>query len=388
MSIEAKTEYLGEIYGKYQTAGRAYKKILLDGFCAICGYHRKAALRLLSGSKNPAAKKKKRPGPKKKYDSAKLLGPLKTIWLLAEQPCGKRLRAALPLWLPHIQKGLTEVNRGKLLNLSAATIDRLLAPARVRHPRRGLSTTRPGTLIREVNLRAGPANTTEPGHVEADTVAHCGQSVAGDFIYSLTVTDPASGWTENRAVWNKGAAGILAQLQNIEASLPFELKSFHSDNGTEFLNWPLKKHLNERQRPVPFTRSRPYRKNDNAHVEQKNWTHVRQLFGHERLEDPQLVNLMNSIYQNEARLLRNFFSPSFKLLAKQKLNSRYKRVYEEPKTPAERLLESPQVQNDVKDKIRSLQKQLNPIQLAEQLEHKLRLFFNAKSNLSRESTMP
>jgi hypothetical protein len=222
--------------------------------------------------------------------------------------------------------------------------------------------------------------------VEADTVAHCGETTAGDFIYSLTVTDPASGWTENRAVWNKGSAGILAQLKTIEQALPFELASFHADNGTEFLNWPLKQYLDRRSTPVPFTRSRPYRKNDNAHVEQKNWTHVRQLFGHSRLEHPELVALMNSIYENEARLLRNFFSPSFKLKAKQKQGSRYKRSYEIPETPAERLLKM-DIPEDVKKNIRDLQAELNPLQLAEELERKLRLFFNTKSNLDREATI-
>jgi hypothetical protein len=341
---------------------------------------------LLSGGKGRQATKNKKAEPKKIYDGDKLIGPLKTIWLMAEQPCSKRLKQALPLWLPHLKKGLTQKTRKQLLQLSSATIDRLLVPVRAKNPKKGLSTTRPGTLVREVNLRGGPANTSEPGHVEADTVAHCGDTTAGDYIYSLTVTDPASGWTENRAVWNKGSTGILAQLRKIEEALPFALVSFHTDNGTEFLNWPLKKHLDSRKPPIPFTRSRPYRKNDNAHVEQKNWTHVRQLFGHSRLEHPELVALMNSIYENEARLLRNFFSPSFKLKAKQKQGSRYKRSYDIPETPAERLLEM-DIPEDVKKKIRDLQAELNPIQLAEELERKLRLFFNTKSNLDREATI-
>jgi len=143
---------------------------------------------------------KRRPGPKPIYDAAKILGPLKTIWLSSEQPCGKRLKEIIPLWLPHLKKGVSAPVRQHLLDLSAATIDRLLAPLRARHPRRGLSTTKPGSLLRhQVALRGGPANTTEPGYLEADTVAHCGDTTAGDFIYSLTVTDPASGWTENRA---------------------------------------------------------------------------------------------------------------------------------------------------------------------------------------------
>jgi len=384
MSIAAKTQYLGRIYDRYQRAGKQHKSKILDEFCAVCGYHRKAALRLLNRPRVGAAKR--RPGPKPIYDAAKILGPLKTIWLSSEQPCGKRLKEIIPLWLPHLKKGVSPAVRQQLPALSAATIDRLLAPLRARHPRRGLSTTKPGSLLRhQVALRGGPANTTEPGHLEADTVAHCGDTTAGDFIYSLTVTDPASGWTENRATWNKAAAGILAQYQDMEKALPFAVKSFHSDNGSEFLNWSLHHHL--RESGVPFTRSRAYRKNDNAHVEQKNWTHVRQLFGHDRLEHPGLVEFMNDIYRHEWRLLQNYFLPKAKLIEKQKLGSKYRRRYEKPKTPWQRLLESPGVTGPSKVALRAEHAQLNPFHLREELERKLRLFFNRKSNLDREATM-
>jgi hypothetical protein len=386
MSIEAKGQYLGRIYDRYQRAGRAHKSKILDEYCAVCGYHRKSALRRVNGPLGQRVKR--RPGPKPVYAPGKVLGPLKTIWLASDQPCSKRLKAALPLWLPSVKKGVSTQVRAQLLQLSAATIDRLLRPVRARHPRRGLGTTKPGTLLRrQVALRGGPANTTEPGHVEVDTVAHCGETTAGDFIYSLTVTDPASGWTENRAVWNKGATGILAQLQNIEARMPFGLRSFHSDNGTEFLNWPLHAYLQKRSEPVPFTRSRAYRKNDNAHVEQKNWTHVRQLFGHARFEHPQLVELMNSIYGHEARLLQNHFLPSLKLREKEKLGSKYRRRYEAPQTPVQRLLDSPLISPQHKATLHAEKAGLNPFHLAEELERKLRLFFNAKSNLDREATM-
>jgi transposase InsO family protein len=384
MSIEAKTQYLGRIDERYQRAGRQHKSKILDEFCEVCGYHRKAALRLLN--RPPVRGRRRRAGRKPVYDAKKLLGPLRTIWLASEQPCGKRLKEIIPAWLPHLKKGLSAAVRRQLLDLSPATLDRLLAPARLRRPRRGLSTTKPGSLLRhQVALRGGPANTTEPGHLEADTVAHCGDTTAGDFIHSLTVTDPASGWTENRAVWNKGAAGVLAQFADAEKALPFALKSFHSDNGTEFLNWALHRHLHERG--VPFTRSRAYRKNDNAHVEQKNWTHVRQLFGHDRLEHPELVELMNDVYRHEWRRLQNHFLPNAKLIEKQKLGSKYRRRYEKPKTPYQRLLESSDLSETAKVILRAEHAQLNPFHLREELERKLRLFFNAKSNLHSEASM-
>jgi transposase InsO family protein len=384
MSKEAKRQYLGRIYGRYQRAGREHKSKILDEFCAVCGYHRKAALRLLGRPLTP--KPGGRPGPKPVYDRAKLWGPLKTIWLAAEQPCGKRLKEAIPLWLPHLRKGLTAEVRGQLLALSPASLDRLLAPARARHRRRGLGTTKPGTLLRhQVALRDGPANTTECGHLEADTVAHCGDTTAGDFVYSLTVTDPASGWTENRATWNKAAAGVLAQYHEMEKALPFAVKSFHSDNGSEFLNWSLHRHL--RERGVPFTRSRAYRKNDNAHVEQKNWTHVRQLFGHDRFEHPELVELMNDLYRHEWRLLQNYFLPKAKLIAKHKLGSKYRRRYEKAQTPLQRLLACPATDARTRQTLQTEFAALNPFALREELERKLRLVFTAKSNLDREATM-
>ena len=384
MSIEAKGQYLDQIHGRYQRAGREHKGRILDEFCAVCGYHRKSALRRLR--QGPRPRPKRRPGPKPIYDRARLLGPLKTLWLSAEQPCGKRLKEAIPLWLPHLKKGMSAEVRRQLLALSPATLDRLLAPLRTRHPRRGLGTTKPGSLLRhQVALRGGPANTGEPGHLEADTVAHCGDTTAGDFVYSLTVTDPATGWTENRATWNKGAAGILAQYQEMEQVLPFAVKSFHSDNGSEFLNWSLHRHLHERQ--VPFTRSRAYRKNDNAHVEQKNWTHVRQLFGHDRFEHPKLVPLMNDLYCHEWCLLQNYFLPKAKLSEKQKHGSKYRRHYEKPQTPLQRLLGDPSLSPTAKTSLQAKFAALNPFVLREELERKLRLVFTAKSNLDREATM-
>jgi hypothetical protein len=329
MSLASKREYLGRIYGRYQRAGRGHKGKILDEFCAVCAYQRKYALRVLN---RPLRRRSRRPGPKPKYEPQRLLPPLKQLWLMADQPCGKLLKAALPLWLPF----LPEVEPGiekQLLAMSAATLDRLLRPARFECRRRGLCTTKPGKLLRHhIPLRDGPANTRQLGHIEADTVAHCGDSVAGDFVYSLTFTDVCTGWTEIRATWNKSARAIPEQLKDIEAKLPFRMKSFHADNGSEFLNWPLWEYLRGPKRKVKFTRSRAYRKNDNAHVEQKNWTHVRQLFGHERFEHEALVAVMNGIYSNW-NLLQNHFRPTFKLKGKEKLGSRYRVATKSPKLP-------------------------------------------------------
>jgi hypothetical protein len=233
-----------------------------------------------------------------------VLAPLKVIWLACEQMCSKRLKVAVALWLPFYEQeygALAEPVRQKLLRMSAATIDRLLKPERARYPGKGLCGTRPGGLLKhQIPIRTDNDDVDRPGYLEADTVAHCGNSLAGDFVWSVTFTDIYSQWTENRAVWNKGAQGVLQQVKEVEAGLAFELLGFDVDNGSEFLAFHLWRYLLDRPQPVPLTRSRPYRKNDQAHVEQKNWTHVRQLLGYQRLEQPELVPLINDLYRTSS----------------------------------------------------------------------------------------
>jgi len=274
----------------------------------------------------------------------------------------------------------------KLLKLSPATIDRLIRPVRVRYPRKGLGTTKPGTLLnKQVPLRGGPPNTGSPGHIEVDTVAHCGSTTAGSYVNSITFTELSSGWTENRATWNKGSDGVLEQVKIVEKALPVEIVNFHTDNGTEFLNWPLYQHLTGRKTPIAFTRSRAYRKNDNAHVEQKNWTHVRELFGGERFEHPELVPLMNDLYSNEWRLFQNHFRPSLKLATKEKVRSKTKRIYLSPATPYQRLLDSIEVPEERKEALKVEHSTLNPFHLKSNIERKLKIFFNTLNQLDRRS---
>lgn len=383
MSLSSKREYLQRVHSRYQRAGREHKSKILDEFCAVCGYHRKFALRLLNRS---LLQQRRRPGPKPIYEPQHLLPTLKEIWLLADQPCGKLLKATLPLWLPHLPKVDKQV-RQSLLAMSPATLDRMLKPLRFKYRRRGLCTTKPGKLLRHhIPLRDGPPNTKDLGHIEADTVAHCGDSTAGDFLYSLTFTDVCTGWTELRATWNKSAHGILEQLKDIQAHLPFPMKSFHADNGSEFLNWPLWEYLHGK-RKVRFTRSRPYRKNDNAHVEQKNWTHVRQLFGHDRFEHRPLVALMNQVYENW-NILQNHFRPTFKLRSKEKLGSKYRRRYEQPCTPYQRLVQRSELNPQARHDLKTQHQHLNPVLLKKNIEQDLKIFFTALGNLNREATNP
>jgi len=207
-------------------------------------------------------------------------------------------------------------------------------------------------------------------------VAHCGTSLMGDFVWSLTLTDIYSGWTENCAVWNKGARGVVDQTHDIEENLPFSILGFDCDNGSEFLNHHLIRYFQKRPVPVQFTRSRPYHKDDNAHVEQKNWTHVRQLFGYYRIEDKTLLDDMNDLYANECSDLRNFFYPAMKLIDKQRIQSKIKKVHDKAKTPYQRLMESPHITEQQKKTLTEKYQQLNPFTLRNNLERKLKLIFN------------
>jgi hypothetical protein len=192
--------------------------------------------------------------------------------------------------------------------------------------------------------------------------------MAGDFVWSLTLTDIHTGWTECRTTWNNGATGVIKQIKNIENGLPFELRGFDCDNGSEFLNHQLVRYFTDHKPRVRFTRSRPYKKNDNAHVEQlkilsaegKNWSHVRQLLGYDRLDNPELVDLINNLYANQWSLYQNHFCPTLKLLEKKRINSKYKKKYEEPKTPYQRLMESTHLSKEQKMQLNACNQNLNP----------------------------
>jgi hypothetical protein len=389
MSLSAKREALARIHGRYQRAGRPHKKIILDEFCATCGYQRKAAIRLLNRPLRTAPAK--RSGPKIIYEPKQVLPVLKAIWLASDQLCSKLLKTALPEWLEHYERRsapLPEAFKKKLLGISPAQIDRLLRSSRLQHPKKGLSATRPGTLLRHaVPTRSGAPDTSRPGSVEADTVAHCDDSTEGDYVNSLTFTELFSGWTENRAIWNKSGEAVLIQLRALEADVPYVMKDFHTDNGGEFLNWALHRYLTGRAVRLPWTRSRAYRKNDNAHCEQKNWTHVRQLFGHDRFGHPELVPLMNDLYGKEWSQFTNHFKPTFKLVRREKKDGKTKRVYEsQPQTPYERLLASPDISEEIKTRLRTEHAGLDPFALKKSIENKLRTFFTVLSNLNREAT--
>ena len=380
MSPRSKKEYLDVVHPRYKYASKKEKAAILDEFCQVCGYHRKHAIRLLRKYRRFTKPKPKKKGRKPIYDKKALLKPLKKIWLKANLPCSKRLKAILPLWLPgyvKIHGKLPEKVINDLLSLSPATIDRFLQHTRIRYNKRGRSTTKPGTLLRKkIPISTNQWDESRPGFLEADTVAHCGNSLAGMFAYTIDFVDIATGWTEQRAVWGKGEAGVLEQIKDVEQSLPFPLLGFDSDNGSEFLNYQLLRHFTERKRPVQFTRSRPYHKDDNAHVEQKNWTHVRQWLGYHRLSNRDVVPLLNNLYTQEWRFFHNFFCPSVKLVSKQRVASKTIKCYDGPKTPLQRVLESEHVPESTKHRLKEQLRNLNPFELRNAMEKKLKIIYN------------
>lgn len=382
MSPASKREYVEAIFLRYKRTSRKMKSIILNEFCAACGYHRKYAIRLLRKFKRFTKPKKKKRGRKPVYDKEAVLLPLKCIWLTSNLPCSKRLKAILPLWLPGYTAIYGELQKEAitaLLKMSPSTIDRLLKPVRVRYKGRGRATTKPGTLLRkQIPIKTNQWDESRPGFLEADTVAHCGESLMGMFAYTLDCVDIATGWTEQRAVWGKGEHGVMEQIKDIEKSLPFPLLGFDSDNGSEFLNYHLLRHFTQRKQPVQFTRSRAYHKDDNAHIEQKNWTHVRQWLGYHRLDHPNVAALLNCLYKTEWRLFHNFFCPSVKLVAKQRIASKTIKRYDVPKTPFQRVMESPHIADSVKQNLKEQSLSLNPFLLRKAMELKLKKVFELR----------
>lgn len=392
MSPRSKREYVEAIYQRYKSASRREKAVILDEFCRTCGYHRKHGIRLLKTFKQPAKKPpskslKVRRGRSPIYQDDTILKPLKTIWLTANLPCSKRLKAIIPLWLPGYQEEFGILDKKtvqKLKVISSSTIDRLLQPTRIRHTKRGYSTTKPGTLLRkQIPIKVNQWDETRPGFLEADTVAHCGDSLIGMFVYTIDFVDIATGWTEQRAVWGKGETGVLEQIKNVEALLPFPLLGFDSDNGSEFLNHHLFRHFTRRDRPVQFTRSRAYHKDDNAHIEQKNWTHVRQWLGYQRLDNPGVVQLLNNLYRTEWRSFHNFFCPSVKLISKDRLGSKTIKRHDLPKTPYQRIMASTHVEIKIKQALTKQLEKLNPFLLRKQMELKLKRIFDLTNGHAR-----
>ena len=380
MSTELRREYLRNIRLRYHQGSRKQRTLILDEYCKVCGITRKHAIRLLNDNLSDLPR---RPGPERKYGDD-VDKHLRHLWEEMGRICSKNMSAAMPFWLRHYRDA-DEHMKKLLLEISPATIDRHLEKFR-ETARKGLSSTSPSLLKNKIPIELLDHQIKEPGFIEADTVAHCGTSLAGEFINTLTMTDVFTGWTENRAMFKKESRTVLGAIRSIERSLPFKIKGFASDNGNEFLNHDLHSYFFERRDKVNFVRRRPYKKNDNAHVEQKNWTHVRELYGYNRFDKKLHVQMMNEIYKRLWNPLRNFFTPVMKLESKERVGGKIIKVHSKPKTPYHRLLDSGILTTEESTKLKDTYELMNPFELKKELEKQLKWFFRITDVGKREAS--
>jgi hypothetical protein len=371
MSHQSRWEYFRAIYGRYRQADRKLKQVILNEFCANTGYHRKYAIRLLNGPPPGRARQKQRRPRSPSYRPA-MVSVLQAMWEAAGYPWSVRLKALVPLWMPWVRKRFrvsAEVER-QLRAISARQIDRRLRDRKRRLKRRRHGRTQPGTLLKhQIAIKTEAWDVKVAGFTEVDLVSHSGNAASGEFVYSLNVTDIHTTWTETRAVLGKGETAVRDALEEISTALPFRLLGIDSDNGSEFINWQLGRWCARRH--IQFTRGRPYKKDDNAHIEQKNWTHVRKLMAWDRYDTPQALEAMNDLYGHELRLWMNLFLPSVKLIRKLRVGSRLRRLYGPAQTPLDRLLASPGVDRERAAELHALRQRLDPFALAQTIVRKL-----------------
>lgn len=370
MARRSKQEYLGIMWQRYQRAGRAERAALLDEVTRICGYHRKYVIGLLN-QRHPLRPRPRRVPRRRPTYSAEAISVLAWIWEQSGYLCATRLKAALPIWLPWVrQRRLVSppVER-HLLAISPRQIDRRLQARKRTLKRRLYGTTRPGVLLKHlVPLKTDHWDVPQPGYLEIDLVSHSGASAAGDFLQTLDAVDIHTGWVERQAVMGKGQQGILQALRTIEQQLPFALRGLDSDNGSEFINSHLVAFC--QRRAIQFTRSRPYKKDDNAHVEQKNWTHVRKLVGWDRYDTPEAHAALTALYA-DLRLFQNLFQPSMKLQRKERRGSRLLRRYDVPQTPFARVRACPGVDPGKVAALQRLMTRTDPFALAQRIAQHL-----------------
>jgi len=357
---------LSEVYWR---ASRKEKSSILNAFCLATGLNRKYAIGLLR--EPPESRARVRRGREPRY-SAAAVKVLEAIWEAADFPWSVRLKAMIPLWLPRAGSRIQvppEI-QAELTAISPRTIDRRLRPLRVAARRRLYGRTKPGTLLKhQIPVRTERWDVDEPGWGEIDLVSHSGPSGEGEFAHSVNFTDIHSTWVETRAVLGKGQAGVIKALSSIREELPFGLRGLDSDNGSEFINhhvWAFCQ-----RHGVQLTRGRPYKKDDNAHVEQKNWTHVRRLVGWDRIDTQEAVALLNELYRHEWRWMMNLFQPSVKLVRKERIGSRVRRVYDAATTPLDRLIRDGHADQHRLAQLVALRQQLNPFELSNRIQEKI-----------------
>jgi len=376
MTIQSRHELLNAARVRYLKGDRATKRRILDELVANTGYHRKYAIQLLRHPPKVRSRPVHRHRPSK-Y-SGDVAAALEQIWRAANCICGKRLVAVLPQYVCALEKygelRLDAAVRQLLLQVSPATADRLLGRVRRAERPHGLSTTKPGALLKKmIPVRTfAQWDDARPGFVEVDLVAHCGDSTRGEYLNTLHMVDVKTRWSEFLPLINRSQAATTAAIDACRARLPYPLHGLDSDNGAEFINQDLKRYCE--QAKITFTRCRPYRKNDQAYIEQKNWSAIRQFVGYERYEGIRAYQALGTLYE-PLRLYLNFFQPTMTLLSKQRQGAKLTKRYDLPKTPYQRILDAPDVSQDAKRRLTEQYEQLNPAALLRQIEARQELLW-------------
>jgi len=381
MDMKSRNQYLLELRKEYlKTKSKKEKSLLLNEAAKRTKLNRKYLmdkLRTKSNLDKLNSERKKR----KEYYDGHLRDALVQMWRIFDFPCGQRLEPLLKTETERM-RNLEELHCSdktttKLKIISPATIDRKLSHQKeLEHIKRKSFPKIHPLLYQKIPVKVfEEQDRTELGNIQIDLVEHCGQSAAGEFICTLSNTDIANGWWEGEAIMGKGQAPTQGGLDKARKRFPFSWKEIHSDSGREFINAHLFKYT--QKEGLGFSRSRPYKKNDNCLVEQKNWTHVKKFVGYLRYDTSDELGILNNLYRNELRLYKNFFQPVIKLVLKERVKGKIHRKYDKPRTPYHRIMESKEVSKETKQRLRDIYGSLNPARLKRQIDYKLDLLYQA-----------
>lgn len=371
MNMAAKKGYVVIMRKRYSRCKtKTEKAVIIEEMVTILKVHRKSAIRILNGKQRRGKRLCVHP-----YTyGLDLIAPLKLMWEILGRPCSKRLEPEIPNLLKQLKKfgeiRLYGKQEEQLSKISNWTINQLLHDERARLKGEGLSGTRRSPLLKTlIPIRTGWEDVKTPGHLEIDCVLHCGESLTGTYAETVNMLDIETHWNEKRMIFDKNKGKVVGSIHESRKQFPFSIQSIDFDNGKEFVNWNLHGYCT--REGIDFTRSRSYHKNDQAHIEGKNYQSVRRVVGYGRITDERLVEVFNDLYNHEHRLLTNFFYPTMKLQSKKRTGAKVSKSYETAKTPYRRVIESQHISQEVKDRLTVQYENLNPMKLHRSLQRKL-----------------
>jgi len=391
MDMRSRNQYLRLLQSRYIGAGKGEKGRILDEYCSNTGQSRRYVIRKIQSEVPIEGRYRRR---RKRYYGSDVVVALAKLWAIFDYPCGQRLAPLLNQQMLDRLRALGEIRitdqvARKLVRISPATIDRRLRREKQvmgTLRRRGLS--KPGSLLyKKIPVRLNDWDTSRIGNLGIDFVEHCGSSKQGHYVNSLSVTDVGSGWWEAEAIMGRGQYPTKEALENIRQRTPFQWLEIHPDNDSAFINAHLLNYC--QQKKIRFSRSRPNRKNDNCYIEQKNWTHIKKVFGYLRYDTDQQLDMINDLYENELRDYKNFFQPVMKLKEKVRIGGKVHRKYDVAKTPYQRLMDSEQLDRKAKEKLKTTYLTLNPAELKRKIDEKLnRLYKTYHAKKASQTTKP